>query len=103
MAHKTVYQYDLAGLYVGPTVADESPLEPGVFHIPARAVELPPPAEVPADKWPRWNGSAWQLVNRPASRRNGPVIDAPVDKLRAFLEANPDVAALINNDGGANA
>ncbi len=42
MATKTVYQYDLAGLYQNPTQADESPLEPGVYHIPARCTEIPP-------------------------------------------------------------
>ena len=43
MNTKTVYQYDLAGMYVGQTDADESPLEPGVFLIPARCAEVSPP------------------------------------------------------------
>ena len=36
----TVYQYDLAGLFQGTTEADESPLEPGVYHYPARTLSL---------------------------------------------------------------
>jgi len=41
---KTVYAYSsITGQYLGPDVADESPLEPGVFHIPAYSTELPPP------------------------------------------------------------
>ena len=66
---KTVYQHDVAGLYIGPTAADESPLEPGVYLIPARCTTAPPPAELPEGRWPRWNGSTWDLVTlpRPAS------------------------------------
>jgi hypothetical protein len=62
---KTVYQANRYGMFCGETVADESPLEPGVYHLPAGTVETAPPASWPDDKWPRWNGSAWELVNRP--------------------------------------
>ncbi len=44
---KTVFQFDIAGLYQGMTQADESPLEPGVFHLPGRTTETPPPEEWP--------------------------------------------------------
>lgn len=86
-----VYQLNGAGLLIGETDAPESPLEPGVFHIPAGCTESPPPAEWTEDKWPRWNGSQWQLVNRPAEQ----VEPSPLEKLQAFLAANPDVAALV--------
>lgn len=98
MASKTVFQTNRAGLFIGTTEADESPLEPGVFHVPRGCVEAPPPAEWPADKWPRWNGREWQLVVRPklpeATNDNDPVA-----KLRAFLAANPDVAAVLQQGG----
>lgn len=93
------YQYDRAGLYAGTTEADESPLEPGVYLLPARCTLTPPPADVPANKWPRWNGSAWQLVNRPAPAPAAEPED-PVAKLQAFLAQNPDVAALLSNTAG---
>lgn len=99
MAEKIVYQCDAAGLFAGEVAAQESPREPGVFLIPAGAIETPPPAEVPPGKWPRWNGSQWVLVNAP-KREQGQ--DDPVGKLQEFLNDNPDVAALLNNDGGAN-
>lgn len=92
MNAKTVYQYDLAGLYAGQTDADESPLEPGVFLIPARCVEVAPP-EPNGDQWPRWNGAKWELITVSPANDNQPA--SPVDKLREFLNANPDVAALI--------
>lgn len=43
MSFKTVYQLDTNGFYTGPTQAQESPLEPGVFLIPAGCVEKIPP------------------------------------------------------------
>lgn len=93
METKTVYQYDIAGMYVGPTEADESPLEPGVFLIPARCVEVAPP-EYSGDQWPRWNGATWQLVTITPVTDNAEI--DPVEKLRSFLVENPDVAELIN-------
>lgn len=86
---------DRAGLFAGTTEADESPLEPGVFHIPRGCVEVPPPDSWPQDKWPRWNGRAWELVQRPKlpAPETG---EDPVAKLQAFLAANPDVAAILS-------
>lgn len=94
MNQKTVYQYDPSGMLLGTTMADASPLEPGVWHMPARTTEVPPPAEFPADKWPRWNGSAWSLATRPQPQAQAADQD-PLAKLRAFLEQNPEVAALL--------
>lgn len=94
--NKTAYQYDTAGLYVGETVADESPLEPGVYLLPARCTLKTPPANVPDGKVPRWTGKTWQLVTKPAA----PVSD-PVAKLQDFLTQNPDVAALLQSGAGA--
>lgn len=88
---KTVYQTDRAGFYCGSAEADESPLEPGVYLLPARSTLTAPPQEIPAGKWPRWNGAAWDLVTRPAVAEL-----SATDKLKEFLEQNPDVAALIN-------
>ncbi|MDH1590530.1 phage tail protein [Stutzerimonas stutzeri] len=91
MSTVIAYQFDAAGFYRGETTADESPLEPGVFLLPARCTSVPPPADVPEERWPRWNGAAWVLVNKPAALAT----PDPVVKLREFLAENPDVAALI--------
>ena len=85
------YQYDSAGLYQGEIEPDESPLEPGVFLLPARCTTTQPPQEVPATQWPRWNGASWDIVNRPQQATG----TDPVAKLAEFLAQNPDVAALI--------
>lgn len=95
MNTKTAYQYTHAGLYTGTTETDESPEEPGKFLLPARCTFVAVPAEVPDDKWPRWNGSTWVLVNKPQQAE--PEADPdPVTKLQNFLAANPDVAALLS-------
>lgn len=44
MSSKHVFGYHPeSGIYTGKVVAFESPLEPGVWHIPACATELEPP------------------------------------------------------------
>lgn len=93
MNTKKVYQLDRSGMYVGDTLADESPMEPGVYLLPARCIEQAPPTEWPNDKWPRWNGSTWELASKPLPA--APDDSGAAEKLTAFLRANPDVAALV--------
>ncbi|SDS49245.1 hypothetical protein SAMN05216198_2073 [Halopseudomonas litoralis] len=88
-----VYQYDAAGIYQGQTEADESPLEPGVWLMPARTTAVAPPDDVPEGHRPRWNGVRWDLINQPRPKGGDPVA-----KLAAFLADNPDVAALLSQD-----
>jgi hypothetical protein len=93
-----VYQTDRDGWYVGTITADESPLEPGVYLIPAGAYADPPPDQPwPPGTTPRRTGDRWSM------QYNGrPTGATPVQKLAEFLAANPDVAALINNKQGAS-
>jgi len=88
---KTAYQFDRSGLLLGKTEADESPMEPGVWLIPAGCTLVPPPQEIPEGKVPHWNGTAWALVTKPAPAND----NDPVAKLQAFLAANPDVSAIL--------
>lgn len=62
MMTKIVYQTSPLGLYVGPVEADESPLEKGVFLIPAGCVQLAPP-NAPPGKVQLWNGTTWELLD----------------------------------------
>lgn len=93
MSEKIVYQYNQAGLFVCETIADESPLEPGVFLMPGNSTEAQPPEKWPEDRWPRFNGKGWDLIPKPKV----PEPISPEQKLVEFLKSNPDVAALINN------
>lgn len=86
-----VYQTNYSGLFVGKIIADESPLEPGVYPLPAGCVETPPPEEWPEDKWPRWNGFKWDLIPKPNIEE--PM--TPEQKLAEFLQNNPDVMNLV--------
>lgn len=92
MNQKVVYQTNYSGLFVGETLADESPLEPGVFPLPAGCVELAPPEKWPDDQWPRWNGFKWELIQKPEVQQTV----TPEEKLAEFLAHNPDVVSLIN-------
>ena len=38
-----IYNYDNNGFYIGASIADESPLEEGVYLIPANAIIVKPP------------------------------------------------------------
>lgn len=56
-----LFQTDLDGNYTGESLADEDPLEPGRFLIPAGCVEVPPPP-IPFGQKAVWQAGAWSLV-----------------------------------------
>jgi hypothetical protein len=60
---KQVIQLDAEGYFVGFTVADLSPLEPGVYLLPAGAMDAPVPT-VPEGQRAKWNG-AWVFEDIP--------------------------------------
>jgi hypothetical protein len=64
MTHKIVSQLDTNGVFIGPTIADESPLEPGVFHIPGGAVDIEPPI-VPDGKLARFVSGEFVFEDAP--------------------------------------
>lgn len=51
-------------LYVSSCDADESPLEPGVFLLPAHSTATEPPT-CEDDFIPMWTGSEWTVVPKP--------------------------------------
>lgn len=75
-----IYNYHpLTGEYVGPSLADESPLEPDVFLIPAFSTTERPPA-TSENQRVYFNGAAWVVVEVQAP--DEPVQnDAPPDPL----------------------
>lgn len=88
----TVWQCDADGYLIGQTIADESPLEPGIFLIPKGAtIDAPPHLLTGQRDWRRIDGQ-WVVVEaRPAPR----VLTAQ-EKLAQFLRDNPDVKELID-------
>ena len=62
---KIVSQLDTEGYFAGPAIAYESPLEEGVFLIPAGAVDVELPA-VPQGQRARWqNGWVFEVIPQP--------------------------------------
>jgi len=57
---KPIYLYDAAGIFTGIGEADESPLEPGVWLIPAGATMLAPP-DFSEKQAAVWTGADWAL------------------------------------------
>lgn len=61
---KTIYHYTESGLYCGQDIADESPLEPGVYLIPALATDIEPPT-VTTGKQAVFKNGTWVLEDIP--------------------------------------
>jgi hypothetical protein len=59
-----VYQTSYDGYFVGEVIADESPLEPGVFLIPRGCVTYAPP-ETAANQRARFVNGAWTIEDIP--------------------------------------
>lgn len=86
-----VFQFNNAGMYVGKSIADPSPLELGVYLIPANSTAVPVPDQWSDDQWPRYNGQDWELITKPTEK----VEQSAAEKLAEFLNHNPDVLELI--------
>lgn len=56
---KKVSQLDINGYFVGTAIADESPLEPGVFLIPAGCVDAPPPSAITQGHRYKFSSKGW--------------------------------------------
>lgn len=68
---KIVSQLDDDGYFVAAVVADESPIEPGVYLLPAGAIDKAPPAVVEPGKRYRVWGAGWRGEDLP------PVAEVP--------------------------
>jgi hypothetical protein len=99
MTHKIVSQLDADGHFIGPSFAYESPLERGVFLIPAGAVDVPVP-EIPSNQWAKLVDGKWEFGDFvvEVSQAVEEVHLNPVEKLKQFLVSNPDVAALVASE-----
>lgn len=80
-----IYQYDpQTGIYLGPCLADKSPLEPEVFLIPAHATKIEPPA-ITDGKIAVFNNDNWTIQNLPTI--------PPIDKINQIKMQITDLEA----------
>lgn len=94
-----LYNYDAYNSeFLGVSEARESPLEPGVYLVPAYATTIEPPTIVEG-KVGLFIDGAWVIQDMPpppVEEVIPEVEDAtPLERLRRFLITNPDVAALL--------
>ena len=73
--------------FVGASTADESPLEPGVYIIPAHATEIAPPEFDAATQTCRFNNGKWDVVDIPVPKPE-PEPTAEEIKARRIAEIN---------------
>ncbi|WP_396189705.1 hypothetical protein [Flavobacterium sp.] len=80
---KQVIQLDTAGYFVGFATADQSPLEPGVFLLPANCIDVAAPA-IPEGKMAKWNG-AWVFedIDQPVVEDEPEAVPLTYAQLRA--------------------
>lgn len=80
-----IYHFNpVSGDFVGQGIADESPLEEGVFLIPAHATKQVPPI-VPDGSRAVFNGSSWVVEIIPPV----PTPDVPPEPLPTVLTCSP--------------
>jgi hypothetical protein len=79
---KIFHYHSGTGVYLGSGLADESPLEPGVWLVPAHATSTAPP-KAQAGKQQVWiNGTwTWQPIPEPAPEPIAPPTPEPLPAL----------------------
>lgn len=68
---KTVYQLDELGYLVGVTTADESPKQPGIYHVPGGCVVQKPPVDKPGTRR-RFAAGKWSYETLPGYGASAP-------------------------------
>lgn len=76
---KTYHYHPATRRYIYQDIADESPLEPGVFLLPAHSTFVEPPQDVPIDSYISWNGSDWEILKIPKELEPIPEEKEPID------------------------
>ncbi len=84
------YLFDEASKFTGEYIAQESPLEPGVFIIPESSTDITPP-EILADEFLLCTGSQWQVNKIPAPE---PVPEPTIEELRSTMVLTPAQARI---------
>ena len=96
---KIVFQTNHECVLVGTCLADESPLEPGVWMIPGGCVELEPPP-IPEGQQARYSSGAWLLEPIPLAAAAPQVqelaSDSPTKQANQVVQAYLDQTAQLS-------
>lgn len=84
---KIVSQLDADGYFVAAVVADESPMEPGVYLLPGRCIDKAPPGVVEPGKRYRVWGAGWRGEDLPT-----PPADTPPEQLTPEQQRSREIA-----------
>jgi hypothetical protein len=82
---KPVSQLDADGYFVGFAIADESPLEPGIFLLPGGCVDEIPPA-IPDGYRAKWDGGSFSIEMIPVEE-SPPPTPPTLEELKAIKRA----------------
>lgn len=88
---QTIYHYDHSGIFTGASDADESPLEEGVWLVPANATTIEPPF-LQAGQRARFSNAQWTIENIPAPIAEAPAVPT-LDEVKALKVAEINAAA----------
>lgn len=95
-----VYNYDRwNGVYTGSENATESPLEPGVWLLPADATFIEPPSDIKNYQVPVWNGTQWFIINlleENSNTLNTTIFQGPLLNMNLIYEDKIDSLKAIN-------
>lgn len=102
---KWISQLDADGVFVGEVMADESPLEPGVFLIPGGAVDAAAPQDVPVGQRARWVNGDWLLEALPPGTVLPPWVPPTPAQLQAdaLRQVDADADAIVRDVVGGRA
>lgn len=95
-----VCQLDHLGYFVGLTEADESPLEPDVYHLPGGCVEIDPPTFDAETQTARLVDGAWLIEEIPDEPKEVPAVPEEDDQPLAAWQvlANRREAYAVESD-----
>jgi hypothetical protein len=94
-----VYSFDPTSMeFVGVTDAFESPLEPGVFLLPANSTEVAPPDFDNVTQFCAFNGTDWTLTDRPLPEPDPVPTPEEIHAVKVSALLNERVQLLYSSD-----
>jgi hypothetical protein len=87
MGDMKIYNYNLEGYFVGVSEADESPLEEGVYLIPANATTLEAPV-VDKGYIQFFDGTTWSIKSIPVEEKKPKLEEVPKSEAEILKEEN---------------